>query len=95
VSVRIIRGLRSIGGTPPSAALYDSVTGWAFGPVFAGEAEAESFLACCAEDPRTYSEVALRDIHEQWSRWWVQVADDAEDWPPADVTPQFVPGVRA
>ncbi len=63
MSVRIIEG-RDI------AALYDSVTGVAFGPVFTGldaHDQAVHFADWLDDDARTYSPLALDDQHKRWA----------------------------
>jgi len=42
-----------------AAALYDSVTMTAFGPVFGNEEQADAFLKYCAGDPRSYDDSQL------------------------------------
>ena len=63
-------GVRLIVASPRSGsdrvAMYDSVTGWAFGPIFSSPEEADSFLDFLENDARTYSD---RDLQEQYHRW--------------------------
>lgn len=51
-------------------ALFDSVSGWAFGPTFADSDEAESFLKFLqkndADDARALTQVELGDWHDKW-----------------------------
>ena len=47
-------------------AMYDSVSGFAFGPTFDTEGDAESFLEWCPHDARTYSETQLKALYETW-----------------------------
>jgi hypothetical protein len=53
------------------AALFDSVSGWAFGPVFDNSDEADDFLVFCESaelpDVRTMTENDLADAHEKWA----------------------------
>jgi hypothetical protein len=51
------------------AALFDSVTGWAFGPTFADSDEAQSFLDylhSLGEDGRELSDAAMSARHALW-----------------------------
>lgn len=52
------------------AALFDSVSGWAFGPTFDNSDEAEDFIRFCEEaglaDLRTVPEPDLVTAHESW-----------------------------
>jgi hypothetical protein len=50
------------------SALFDSVTGWAFGPTFETEDEAESFLNFTAsgDDLRTLDDAELDKLHRAW-----------------------------
>lgn len=57
MGVRILAHEDTTGDREGGAVLFDSVTGWAFGPVFADEDEAESFLDWCREK-------GLRDVRE-------------------------------
>lgn len=54
------------GGGSDSVAMYDSVTGWAFGPVFSSEDDAEAFIAWLDNDARSYSEGRLAELYKQW-----------------------------
>lgn len=50
-------------------ALFDSVTGWAFGPTFAAPEDADAFLAFLhekGEDGRELSGEVLRSRHAAW-----------------------------
>ena len=53
-------------------AIFDSVTGWAFGPTFENQEDAESFLEFAARDGgrdvRTYDQGELEQVHIQWLR---------------------------
>ncbi len=63
MGVRIIEGKNH-------AALYDSVTGVAFGPVFEGldaHDQAVHFLDTLPEDARSYSPAMLRGQHAAWA----------------------------
>lgn len=56
----------------PSACLYDSVTGWAFGPILDDEEDAENFLIFLKEktetDPRMMSDQELGDYYSAYLR---------------------------
>jgi hypothetical protein len=51
-------------------AIFDSVTGWAFGPTFSNEEEADSFLAFVSRwggrDARSLSDAELENVYAQW-----------------------------
>lgn len=47
-------------------ALYDSVTGIAFGPILAGSPEATDFLEWLPLDARTYEAAALIEMKHRW-----------------------------
>lgn len=53
-------------------ALYDSVTGLAFGPVFDKRADAEEFLDHLDQigerDPRVIPAVELAQLHDEWEK---------------------------
>ena len=55
-------------------AMYDSVTGTAFGPTFESHAAAEDFLQWLAGktfvDPRAIPVQELNDLHTEWVREW-------------------------
>ena len=60
-----------IAGSPlRESALYDSTTGWAFGPVFEDEGQAQRFLEFAAEqdeqDVRRLSEASLKKLHGEF-----------------------------
>lgn len=54
-------------GGSDSVAMYDSVTGWAFGPVFATSEDAEAFIEWLPLDARTYSDQELAELHKRWN----------------------------
>ncbi len=56
--------------TATEVALYDSVTGIAFGETFQSAEDAEAFLAWLPsfEDPRTMSVVALAGLRLEWEK---------------------------
>lgn len=66
MSVRILAGLHDV--DVPGAVLFDSVTGWAFGPVFDSAAEAEAFRDWLPDDARSYEDNQLEQLYEQWLR---------------------------
>jgi hypothetical protein len=53
-------------------ALFDSVTGWAFGPIFEDDEEANDFLSFSEEkesrDLRQLTEAELNDLYGRWVR---------------------------
>lgn len=53
-------------------ALFDSGTGWAFGPVFDSEYAAEDFLDYTAtgSDLRGLTDPELKRLHAKWLRGW-------------------------
>lgn len=63
------------------AALFDSVSGWAFGPVFDNSDEADDFLTYCESaelpDLRTMSEPDLMNAHEKWAADRLQQSEGA------------------
>lgn len=64
-------GVRITGPRDESAALYDSVTGIAFGPVFEDWLEAQAFLDWLKErgheDARALSAATLVSEHDAWT----------------------------
>jgi hypothetical protein len=63
--------------TDDMAAMYDSVTDWAFGPVFYGPAAADrcqDFIDWLPNDARTYSEADLEHLYSDWCE--AETADD-------------------
>lgn len=55
------------------AALFDSTTMWAFGPVFESEFDATNFMRWVADrkgiqDVRRIGEVQLKQLHEEWQQ---------------------------
>jgi hypothetical protein len=62
VSVRVIREGIDEAGNGPLGILYDSVTNWAFGPVFDSGDEAEAFLEYLgARDPRAMNDTEIEE----------------------------------
>ena len=57
-------------GETDRVAMYDSVTGWAFGPVFDSPDRADHFLDWLAEnghgDPRKYGSNVLEGLYKQY-----------------------------
>lgn len=53
-------------------ALFDSVSGWAFGPVFHSEDEAEDFLEFTSNSPdlRTLTDAQLEELYKRWYAVW-------------------------
>jgi hypothetical protein len=60
-------------------ALFDSVTGWAFGPVFDNVTEGEDFLRYTADAPdlRTLDPATLEQMHRDWYGEYHGGDDDA------------------
>jgi hypothetical protein len=54
---------QSEGAGTDRVALYDSVTGWAFGPVFPDVETARTFLDWLPEDARVYSTATLAEMY--------------------------------
>ncbi len=49
-----------------ACAMYDSVTGRAFGPVFESEENVDEFLDWLEGDPRGLSADKLDELYQQW-----------------------------
>jgi hypothetical protein len=68
--------------TEGKVALFDSVTNWAFGPVFDTEEDANNFLGWCErrglEDVRLMSEQRLLWVYGQWHAALTAAADEPE-----------------
>ncbi len=60
MGVRILVG-REQGCENEQAVLFCSTTGWAFGPLFESETEAEEFLEWYRDDPRMLTDEELAD----------------------------------
>lgn len=60
----IVAGLPATGSD--RVALYDSATGWAFGPVFGDEDEAQAFLDFLVRDARSFSNAELEAQHKRF-----------------------------
>lgn len=70
MSVRLIVDERANAGSD-RVAMYDSVSGWAFGPVMDGEETADAFLAFCNQrhgDPRSLTDVELGGAWSDFNR---------------------------
>ena len=63
-------GVRLIVGVGESetdkCAMYDSVTGWAFGPVFESEGDAIEFLGFLDVDARSLAAPVLEERYDRW-----------------------------
>ena len=64
-------GVRKIVGTydgtqHDAAVMVDSVSGWAFGPVFDSPEEVEEFIDWLPDDPRTYKDDDLGGLLVSW-----------------------------
>lgn len=60
-------GVRILLDEREGAVLYDSVSGWAFGPIFpGGEDDAQEFLDWLKVDARGLSEYDLKTAHHDW-----------------------------
>lgn len=53
-------------GESDRVALYDSVSGWAFGPVFPNEEDAQAFLDSLPNDARSYSTWDLGQLYSDF-----------------------------
>lgn len=71
MSTRIIAS-DGFGHSEDGAVLFDSVSGWAFGPVFSDGIRAEEFLDWLRDnghpDPRRMSDRTLKAVHDAWQR---------------------------
>lgn len=75
---RIIVGTEQ-GSDITKAVLFDSVKGWAFGPTFDSEEEAEAFIGFCQPvDPRSLSPLALENEHVLFGTALRQVREDVD-----------------
>lgn len=67
-----VRLIADPNGGNDSVAMYDSVSGFAFGPVFASEEDAEDFIEYARReydrDVRQLPDEALKRLHESWSK---------------------------
>lgn len=61
MGVRMIVSERA--GSTDRVALYDSTSGWAFGPVFSDEETAQAFLDSLPNDARSYSTFDLGQLY--------------------------------
>ncbi len=56
--------------TPQHTAIYDTVTGWAFGPVFDDAGQAHAYVRYCetetGADIRTLPARQLEELHRRW-----------------------------
>jgi len=59
-------GCRILEARTGEAILYDSVSGWALGPVFDCELDARSFLAWLHHDARSIDTHSLRNVYREW-----------------------------
>lgn len=71
-------------------ALFDSVTGFAFGPTFHSDEDAESFVAfvrdIANQDPRAVSQARLSVYFDRWLEIHKRSCHDGT-WPMADPMP--------
>jgi hypothetical protein len=66
---RILYGASTDDGHTKAAVMYDSVTMWAFGPIFDGGAsDAEEFIEWLTAGPLEYRDGQLENLHAMWSR---------------------------
>ena len=66
MGVGIIVGKADGSDTDNAAVLYNSVSDWAFGPIFNSFEEAEDFLAFLSGDARGYIDARLLEEHDRW-----------------------------
>lgn len=63
-------GTRTIAGTcsdaPQCAVMYDSVSMWAFGPIFPNRSTADAFIEWLTDDPRAYRDGQLEQLYANW-----------------------------
>lgn len=64
MGVRLLSGVYD--GTQHATVMVDSVTGQAFGPLFASQWEAEEFCAWLPRDARTFESAELVVMFAQW-----------------------------
>lgn len=79
MGLRILSGTID-GGDYAAACFYDSVTDWAFGPVFQGDApdeQAQAFADWLRDDARTYTPGELEDLYGTWIKKRRQAGEDA------------------
>ncbi len=67
MGVRILEG-NGQGDSQGGAVLYDSVSGWAFGPVFDSYEDAAAFNGWLEDDARSLTEAGLRQAYGNWKR---------------------------
>lgn len=76
MGVRVLEAASDCADAPDRAALFDSVTGIAFGPLFASGDEARDFLRWVElegrPDPRVLGVLELHDAIRAWRRSRVQ-----------------------
>lgn len=68
MGIRICEG-KEAGTEREMAVLFDSVTGWAFGPRFKSADEADSFVGFCTSQGKRPEKMAVSDLlqlHDQW-----------------------------
>ena len=61
-----VRLIHDAASARDNTALYDSVSGWAFGPVFNSVEDAESFLDSLPKDARLYRGGELATCYAEW-----------------------------
>jgi hypothetical protein len=71
MGVRTIEGFKDGDRDDTCALMYDSVSGWAFGPTFKDADEVEDFLSFVAreadgKDPRSMDDPELQRLHNLW-----------------------------
>ena len=68
MSIHLVIGKSN--GTDDAAVMFDSVTGWAFGPVFRCADDAEHFINyaryATSIEPHCLSDTLLRVMHAKW-----------------------------
>lgn len=64
MGVRILNGDGR--GDSRGAVLYDSVSGWAFGPLFDDVDDAEAFLSTLTDDARALTDTELRTAYAKF-----------------------------
>ncbi len=65
MGVRILNGRSN--SDRRASVLYDSVSGFAFGPLFDSQEDAEEFLATLTEDARTLTDTELRTAYAKFA----------------------------
>lgn len=66
MGVRILVGKADGALCDNAAILYDSVSGWAFGPLFDDFEQADHFANWLPVDARAYTDIRLAEMYSRW-----------------------------